>query len=172
MSEADWITVAALIRPRGNRGELTAEPLTARPSRLSLLKIVHLFGDGMLYRVESVWFHQNIPVFKFEGVDTIGDAERLRGAEVRIPASERITLDEGEYFQSDLIGCEMRDAADNRLIGKVTGFEEYGGPGLLEIDGGRLLIPFVKEICVEIAPEAKRIRARMPEGLETLDSKA
>jgi len=109
-------------------------------------------------------------VFKFEGIDTISDAEPLRGAEVRIPASERITLDEGEYFQSDLIGCEVRDAGDDRLIGKVTAFEEYGGSGLLEIDGGRVLIPFVKEICVEIRPQQKQIRARMPEGLETLDS--
>ncbi|HKD07793.1 MAG TPA: ribosome maturation factor RimM [Bryobacteraceae bacterium] len=172
MSDADWVTVAALIRPRGNRGELIAEPLTARPSRLTLLKTAHLFGDGKLYRVESVWFHEDVPVFKFEGVDTISDAERLRGAEVRIPVSERIALEEGEYFQSDLIGCEVRDAGDDRVIGKVTGFEEYGGPGLLEIDGGRVLIPFVKEICVEIRPEEKRIRARMPEGLETLDSDA
>jgi 16S rRNA processing protein RimM len=172
LSDAGWVTVAALIRPRGNRGELIAEPLTARPSRLNLLKMVHLFGDGKPYRVESVWFHEDVPVFKFEGVDTISDAERLRGAEVRIPASERITLDEGEYFQSDLIGCEVRDAAGDRLIGKVTGFEEYGGPGLLEIDGGRMLIPFVKEICVEIRPEEKQILARMPEGLETLDSEA
>lgn len=170
MSDDKWVTVAALIRPRGNRGELTAEPLTARPSRLNLLKTVHLFGDGKPYRVERVWFHQDVPVFKFEGIDTISDAEPLRGAEVRVPASERIKLDEGEYFQSDLIGCEVRDAGDDRIIGRVTAFEEYGGSGLLEIDGGRVLIPFVKEICVEIRPEQKQIRARMPEGLETLDS--
>jgi len=46
--------------------------------------------------------------------------------------------------------------------------EEFGGPPLIEIDGGRLLIPFVKAICVDIRPEAKRIEVELPAGLEDL----
>ena len=164
----DWVTIAVLIKPRGNRGELVAHSLTSRPERFAQLQTVHLFGGGEVYHVEQVWEHEGSPIFKFRGVDTISAAELLRGAEVRIPASERIEPDPEEYFHSDLIGCEVRDAATHRLIGKVTGWEEYGGPALLDIDEGRILIPFVKAICIDIRPGDGIVRVNLPEGLETL----
>ncbi len=91
-----------------------------------------------------------------------------RDSEVRVPASERVELEAGEFFQSELIGCELRDEASSRLIGHVTGIEDYGGPALLEIDGGRFLVPFVKAICTDIRPAERLIRIRLPEGLESL----
>jgi 16S rRNA processing protein RimM len=164
----DWVAVAVLGRPRGNRGELTAESLSSRPERFARLREVRLVGDGSAYQVEEVWEHAGALVFKFRGVDSISDAERLRGAEVQVPQAERIALEPGEYFHSDLIGCEVRERASGRVIGRVTSFEEYGGPPLLEIDGGRMLIPFVRAICVDIRPDVKRIQVDLPEGLEEL----
>jgi 16S rRNA processing protein RimM len=164
-----WISIAVLGRPRGNRGELTAESLSSRPQRFSTLKEVRLLGEsGAAFQVEEVWNHGGTLIFKFAGVDSISDAEKLRGFEVQVPRSERIELEPGEYFHSDIIGCEVRDRATDRVIGRVTNFEEYGGPPLLEIDKGPLRIPFVKAICVDIRPEEKLIRVDLPEGLEEL----
>jgi 16S rRNA processing protein RimM len=160
------VTVAVLVRPRGVRGELTAVSQSGHPERFSQLKLVRLFGDGREYTVESVRDHLGTLIFKFAGVDSMNDAELLRGAEVRVPPSERVTLEEGEYFQSDLIGCEVRDRQSQRVIGRVTGWEEYGGPSLLQIDGGRLLIPFVKAICVDVRPADRVIETELPAGLE------
>ncbi len=164
----DWTAIAALVRPRGNKGELAAVSLSSKPERFAHLTKVHLFGDGAEYTVERVWDHDGTLVFKFAGIDSINDAEKLRGAEVRIPFEERVPLDEGEFFQSDLVGSEVRDLATNRLIGSVTGWEEYGGPSLLEVDNGRLLIPFVKQICREIDPANRVVRVELPDGLEAL----
>jgi 16S rRNA processing protein RimM len=155
-----------LVKPRGNKGELTAVSLSSHPERFAGLTRVYLFGDGSEYQVERVWDHDGALIFKFAGVNSINDAEKLRGAEVRVPAEERVELEEGEYFQSDLVGCEVRDLLSNRLIGRVTGWEEYGGPSLLEVDNGRLLIPFVKAICPEVDTAAKLIRVQLPDGLE------
>ena len=140
---SEWTTVAVLNRPRGNKGELTATCLSSKPERFADLRSVHLFGAGEAFEVENIWDHDGAMVFKFRGVDSISDAEKLRGAEVR-------------------------DRASDRLIGKVTGWEEYGGPALLEVDDGRLLIPFVKAICVDIRPDQRLIRVDLPEGLEQL----
>ncbi|HVW87166.1 MAG TPA: ribosome maturation factor RimM [Bryobacteraceae bacterium] len=158
------IAVAVIVRPRGNRGELTAVSLSSRPERFAALRTVDLNGE--LREVERVWDHDGALIFKFRGIDSISDAERLRGVEVCIPESERIQLEPGEYFHSDLIGCEVRDFSTDRLIGHVTGWEEYGGPALLEVDGGRLLIPFVKAICKDIRPADRLVRVELPEGLE------
>jgi 16S rRNA processing protein RimM len=164
----EWTTVALLNRPRGNKGELTATCLSGKPERFAALRSVHLFGTGEPFEVENVWDHDGALVFKFRGVDSISDAEKLRGAEVRVPKSERVALEAGEYFQADLVGCEVRERVSGRLIGRVTRWEEYGGPALLAVDNGRLLIPFVKAICVDIRPTERLIRVDLPEGLESL----
>jgi 16S rRNA processing protein RimM len=176
MTDADaWISIAQLGRARGIRGEITGYSLSSKPERFARLKTVRLIADPpavpATYEVEEVWAHNDALVFKFAGIDTMTDAEKLRGFEVQIPRSERVQLEPGEYFHSDLIGCEVRDRASGRIVGKVTSFEEYGGPPLLEIDKGKLLIPFVKAICVDIRPEERLILADIPEGLEDLERK-
>lgn len=161
--------MAVLGRPRGIRGELTAISLSSHPERFSSLERVYLFGPGTPYEVERVWDHQGVPVFKFKGVDSMTDAEKLRGFEVRVPKAERVQPEPGEFFHSDLIGCEVQDAATKRVIGKVTDCEEFGGPPLLQINGGEMLIPFVKEICTGIHPESGLILVTLPEGLEDVN---
>lgn len=120
--------------------------------------------------VERVWYHKGQPIFKLRGIDSIGAAETLAGKDVCVPASERYSLPEGEYYFSDLVGCRMVDASTGGLIGEVTGWQETGGPALLEVDGGRVLVPLAKALLPEIDVEARVIRARLPEGLLGLNS--
>lgn len=166
--DGGWVSVAALGRPRGNRGELTAVSLSSHPERFARLKRVRLEPGGM-FDVEEVWDHQGTLVFKLAGVDSISDAEKLRGAEVQVPRTERVEPEPGEYFHSDLIGCGVRERVSGRPVGKVTDLIELGGRPLLELDGGRVLIPFVKAICVDIRPEDGLILTDLPEGIESLD---
>lgn len=165
--EAGWVTVALLRKTRGNRGEITAVPLSKR-ERYPTLQQVYLFGSGQRCEVENTWFHGDTLIFKFRGVDSIGDAAKLSGAEVRVPASDRAVLEAGEFFQSDLVGCEVVERGTGKSLGKVTGWEDSGGPGLLVVEGG-LLIPFARSICVEIDPGARRITVELPEGLKDLN---
>jgi len=117
--------------------------------------------------VERTWMHGNHLIFKFRGVDTISDAEKLAGAEVAIPFEQRAALGDEEYYESDLIGCEVVDAS-GRSLGQVTDFEETGGTPLLHV-GEDLLIPFARSICTTIDPSNKRIVVNLPSGLLTLN---
>jgi len=165
--DQDWVTVALLGRARGNRGELAAISLS-KPERYENLREVFLFPEGLRQEIEESWFHRGRLVLKFRGVDTISDAERLEGREVRVPMSDRMALEPGEYYQSDLIGCEVIDRGSGALLGHVTGWNAGGGAGLLEVEGG-LLIPFARSICVAIEPEARRIVVELPDGLKELN---
>lgn len=120
------------------------------------------------HKLEEVWQHQARLVFKFDGVDSMNDAEAFRGWQVAVSAAERAPLEEGAFYYSDLIGCQMVDAESGQPIGKVIGFLENSGTGLLEVEGN-LLVPYVKNILVEISPEKKLIRATLPEGLRELN---
>jgi 16S rRNA processing protein RimM len=171
--EPGWVAVAQIGKTRGNRGEVTAVALSSKPERYQDLKEVFLFAPGgpaggEKYEIEETWFHLVTLVFKFRGVDTISNAELLYGREVRIPVSERTSLDEGEYFQSDLIGCEVVDHRTGESIGRVTAWDDGGGSGLLVVDD-HLLVPFARSICVAIDPAAKRIAVELPEGLKDLN---
>lgn len=111
--------------------------------------------------------HGDHLIFKFQGVDSISDAEKLAGAEVSIPFEQRAELAGDEVYQSDLVGCEVFDAT-GRSLGVVNEFQETGGTPLLLV-GSNLLIPFARSICTDIDLENKRIVVNPPEGLLDLN---
>ncbi len=165
--DPEWVTVALLGRARGIRGELTAIAFS-KPERYEILHEVFLFPGGSRREVESAWFHDNRLILKFRGVDTMSDAELLTGCEVRLPRGQRVRPDPGEYFESDLIGCEVVERDGGASLGRVTALQEGGSAGLLELEGG-LLIPFARAICVAIDLEARRIVVDLPSGLKELN---
>jgi len=176
---SDWVTIGILGRTRGNRGELLAVSLTGNPERFECLERVWLFGPARLsvggrFEIESVWIHDGRPVIKFRGIDSISDAQELTGAEIRLPAAEKVPLEEGEFYRSDLMGCRVIELATGEALGEVTGWQEAGGPELLEVHtpaGDELLIPFARAMCVEIDVAGRRIVVELPEGLKELNRK-
>lgn len=170
---AGWVAIALLGKTRGNRGEITALALSSKPERFQQVKEVFVFGPasqeaGQRLEVESAWFHGGTLIFKFRGVDSISEAELLSGYEVRVPMSERAPLEAGEFFESDLVGCEVLDSGTSETLGRVVALRDYGGSGLLELEDG-MLIPFARSICVHIDPASKRITVELPEGLRDLN---
>lgn len=171
---AQWLTVARIGKPRGIRGEVTVFDLSGNPGRFAEGSELFLFPPpaGESFVIESSWLHQGRLILKFRGVDSITAAETLRDREARIPAGWRAPAAEGEYYQDELVGCEVFEKATGLSLGAVTGVEEYGGPILLVVkrsgSKGELLIPFVPAICCEIDSRARRILADLPEGLKEL----
>src|SRR5258708_30989316 len=110
-TEQKFVTVARILRARGNKGEVAAELLTDFPERLPEIKDMSLRAESGARRsvvLRNFWVHRNHPgqaVFHFEGANSIDDAEKLRGLEVQIPFEQRVELPAGKYFVTDLIGC-------------------------------------------------------------------
>jgi 16S rRNA processing protein RimM len=167
--ERERVVVAEILRPRGNRGELCARSQTDVPGRLQGLRAAKVrLTDGSDLDVQLVeaWEHRDDWVLKFAGVDSITEAERFRGADLWVALAERGTLADGEWFQSDLLDCAVVDGPSGRVLGKVEGWQHYGGPSLMEVrvDGREVLIPFVPAICqVNIAERV--VLVNMPDGL-------
>jgi 16S rRNA processing protein RimM len=191
-SERRFVTVARILRARGNKGEVAAELLTDFPERLPEIKKLYLRASSGTQREVTLgifWMDRNHPgygVFHFEGVASIDDAEKLRGLEVQIPFEQRAVLPSGSFFVTDLIGCSVfaLPAAPPAvssppcalqtapsLLGTVRDvyFPGEGQPGtpLLALDTsrGELLVPFAEDICRRVDTAARRIEALLPEGL-------
>jgi 16S rRNA processing protein RimM len=169
--DSSWIILAELVRARGNRGEIAVNDLTTGPDRFTELGSVTLLGpdDAVKgdFEIEEAWDHNGFTILKFKGIDSINDAEKLRGFRAAIRPSRRRPLEAGEFFFGDLVGCQVIDAKNQTVYGRVAAVQEQGGPGLLELEDG-LLIPFVKDICVGIKPEEGRIEVILPDGLVEL----
>jgi 16S rRNA processing protein RimM len=167
--DRDRVILADILRPRGNRGEVLARSQTDVPGRLAALRQAHVrfaAGSDAEVTISEAWPHMSDWVLKFQGVDSIEDAERFAGSELWLPFAERAKLPEGEYYQADLIGCEVLDEA-GKTLGTVDGWQEYGGPPLMHVrvNGRDVLIPFVKGIYRAVDLEARRITVDLPEGL-------
>jgi len=193
--EQKFVTVARILRARGNKGEVAAELLTDFPERLPGIKEMFLHAENGTRRgmtLREFWVDRNHAgkcVFNFEGVDSINDAEKLRGLEIQIPFAKRAVLPSGRYFVTDLIGCSVFElpmteptvasspcslAKAPELLGKVRDvyFPGEGQPGtpLLALDAaqGEMLVPLAEDICTAINVSARRIEVRLPEGLRDL----
>jgi 16S rRNA processing protein RimM len=165
----DLVAIARIVRPRGLLGECIAEILTDFPERFDGLKdAVGLTpaGDRLELKIESFWFQKGRVVLKFAGFDTVETAETLRGCEVCVDESEAVKLDEGEYFDWQLEGCEVV-SVEGKPIGTVRELMRTGGTEILVVDGTEkeYLIPFAETICLEVDVEKKQIVVDPPEGL-------
>ena len=167
--DSERVVIAEIMRPRGNRGELMVRSQTDVPGRLENLRRAQVRladGSDVELDVEETWEHKGDWVVKFAGVDSINAADRFKGADVWVSRSERASLPEGDFFQSDLLGCSVIDAAGN-CLGSVEGWQRFGGPPLLEVsvNGREVLVPFVGAICRKVDLEARAITVDLPEGL-------
>ena len=195
-AEQRFVTVARILRARGNKGEVAAELLTDFPERLPEIKEMFLRAESGARRgvvLREFWVDRNHPgkaVFHFEGIDSINEAERLRGLEVQIPFEQRAQVPSGSFFVTDLIGCSVFEIAATAspmrsspcslaeapaLLGKVRDvyFPGEGQPGtpLLAVDTsrGEVLVPLAEDICTTIEITARRIEVKLPEGLRDLN---
>ena len=186
MADSEWLEIARLGRVRGLRGELFAQGEQKPEWYTALPEVrIRLAGGGWLGAtaeieaqgtlVAEARLYSGKLALRFAGVESATQAEALVGGQVCVSRESRPAPPEGEIWLSELFGCAVEDARDGRLLGRVTGWQEYGGPFVtLEVAAGAggepILVPFVKSICVEIDVAGRKIRIDPPEGLLDLNA--
>ena len=117
--------------------------------------------------LSEAWPHKGDWVLKLEGVNSIDAAERfeVRNFGYRFQSPSKASRRRVFSVGSDWL-CNF-GSPPGRRSGTVEGWQEYGGPPLLEVrvNGRNVLIPFVKAICRHVDLEARRITVEVPEGL-------
>ena len=166
----DDVVIARIVKARGIKGEVACDVETDFPERFdSLDQVTVRMGGGkrLNLAVERHWFHNGRVILKFEGHDTMTAAQELVGGLLVIPASERMPLEHGEYYEYEIVGSEVV-CPEGRCLGRVTGLLRTGGTDLLVVEGEQKrehLIPFADDICIDVDLTGKRIVVRPPDGL-------
>jgi 16S rRNA processing protein RimM len=172
-ASSEWITLAVVIKTQGRRGEVAVELHTDVPDRFRRgMRLWVLPKDDQRrdVTIEDLWPHKSFLVLKFQGIETISDAEPLVGAELQLPRSERAELEQGWTYLSDLIGCTVFDG--QREIGQIEDVQFGAGEAPLLVVRGKeqktklpYEIPFAEAYLDRLDLERRQVRMKLPEGL-------
>ena len=165
----ELVAIAKIVKPRGLRGEVVASLLTDFHDRFDDLEtVIAVAADGTRadLTIENFWFQKDRIILKFAKVDSVEKADDLRDLEICVPETDAAELEEDEFFDWQLVGCEV-ETVEGDAIGRVRELMRTGGTELLvvENEGREYLIPFAEAICTTVDIENKRIVVDPPEGL-------
>lgn len=107
------------------------------------------------------------PIVRLEGIEGRGAAEAVRGLELAVDLAEAPALGEGEWWASELEGCEVVDG--ERHVGIVMRLVELPSCEALEVrlgtpeaadapsSAGELLVPMVRAAIRQVDVSQRRI---------------
>ncbi len=169
-----------MLGPQGRRGEVMAELHTDFPERFQerrQLSGLAPNGSRRELQLEEHWFHKGGVVLKFAGVESISDAEQLKGWEVQVPREQRAKLEPGTEYVSEIVGSDVWINGGQRFLGRVSEVQFGAGEAPLLVVNlpvcavqNEVLVPFAEEFVKKFDVASKRIDMELPEGLLELET--
>jgi 16S rRNA processing protein RimM len=162
--------VGTVLKPFGNRGEVSVQVESGIPERFMDIETVYLCRPRSdqyeVVLIQSARVHKQRALLALGDAKTIDDAALLRGCRLYVGREQLLELDEDEFYVFDLVGCAVV-LADGTLVGSVVDVKDYGGDDLLVIRSGGQdhLVPFAAAFFPEVDIAARRLVLTPIEGL-------
>ena len=174
-TSGEFITLARVKKTQGRRGEVAVEVHSDVPGRFAQGMKLFALPAGQIggnekrreLEVEDLWPHKEWLVLKFQGVDSITDAEALIGCELQVPSTQRAELGPGWNYVSDLVGCTVLDQGHE--IGRIADVQFGAGeaPLLVVADsaGRKFDVPFAEAYLQSVDVSRREVRMNLPQGM-------
>ena len=115
------------------------------------------------YEIELCRVQKTCCLMKLVGIDTVEDAQNLRGKTVLL---FRDDIDDEIIFAAELINMEVY--CNNEKIGVITEVLDYPGNSVYVVKGAKnYMIPAVKEFILNTDMDSNRMDVKLLEGMET-----
>lgn len=114
-----------------------------------------------IIEIEAIRWSGEQPLLKIKGIDQPEEAKKYADFEIWVNRDEAAPLAEGEYYLSDLIGCDL--VFEGKKVGAITGYLEGGSTELLEIrktNGQSAVVPFMNMYLGDIDLSGKSIELK------------
>lgn len=138
------VTLAAVTGAHGVAGEVRLKLFGAG---LEGLKPHKRFNEGKLTLTKVRSDNKGGAIARFAEVAGRNEAEALRGTVLTVPRSALPSLDEGEFYYSDLLDLPVvTDKGDE--VGRVCAVENFGATEIVEIekpDGKKFMVPLTEQ---------------------------
>lgn len=161
-----YLEAGKIVGTHGVRGELRVECWCDTPQFLAKFKT--LYYDNGAQKIDVICRpHKNIVLMKIKGVETIEDAELLRGKIVYIDRKD-VKLPKGKNFVQDLIGCKVVDIDNDAEYGAIKDVFKTGANDVYTVmsnDNKEYLIPVIPSVVIEKKVEDGIVYIRPMKGL-------
>lgn len=165
-----WVPLAEIARPHGVRGEVRLK-LYNKDSDTLLVQdeVLVRLPDGAEHEVsvDAARRADDAILMKLHSVDDRDRAEELRGAVILVRRRDFPPLEEGEFYEVDVVGSEAR--LEGKRIGEVTAILAYPSVSALRVraDGGGFYeVPLVEAFVSKVSAEEKLVELVTLEGVE------
>lgn len=156
-----FLEAGEIVTTHGVRGEMKILPWADGPDFLLDFDRVRINGTD--YKVESCRIQKTCNLLKVLGVDTMEDAQALRGKTVEV---YRADAPEDMIFVAELIG--MAVYADGVRIGVIEDVLDYPGNKVYVVKGEyEYMIPAVKQFILSTDMDNEVMHVRLIEGMRT-----
>ena len=159
----DYIESGKFVGTHGVRGGLRVQPWCDTPEFLCQFKTLFLKAkDGFSsVKVKSSKPHGNVVLMELDGVNSMDDAEALRGKIIYIERKS-LKLEEGQYLISDLIGAEVFHADSNEKLGEISDVSKTGANDVWHINrnGKEYLIPVIDDVVLKVDIDENKVIIR------------
>lgn len=162
-----YLECGKIVTTHGVLGEIKVQPWCSVPEELSKIQTLYFDEGKTPLAVQCGRVHKNMVLLKLRGVDSIEQAQTLRGKILWVHRDD-IPLSEGEYFIQDLLGIAVVDADDGHTYGVLSDVSETGANDVYHItfpDGGVRLVPVIPQVVISTDIDAGVMRIRPLKGL-------
>jgi len=172
VADARYLNVGKIVNTHGIRGEVRIWPQTDFPEvrfrqGSRLLLFMPGKADATPVEVVSARPQKNMFLVKLKGIDSMTEAEKLKGGVLKVEDEDRVPLEEGEYYIRDIVGCTVV-TEEGETLGVVTDVLSPGANDVWVVKrpkGKELLLPVIDEVVLDVDVAAKRIKVHLMEGL-------
>ena len=159
-----YLEAGEIVTTHGVRGEMKILPWSDGPE--FLLDFDRVLIDDKEYAVDSCRIQKTCNLLKLEGIDTVEDAQALRGKTVKV---YREDAPADMIFVAELIG--VRVFADGQEIGQIADVLDYPGNKVYVVRGEHeYMIPAVKAFVLDTDMDNNTMQVRLIEGMRTDES--
>ncbi len=162
-----YLEVGKIVSTHGLCGELRVEPWCDSGDFLCNFKKLYFDEGNIELKVKSSRVHKNIVILKLFDVNSIEQAEKLRGKVLYIDR-ENVSLSKGEYFIQDIIGLKVYNKDTGKYYGKITEILKTGANDVYQItdeNNKNYLIPVIKDVVCDIDIENNKVTICPLEGI-------
>ena len=154
-----YIEAGEIVTTHGVRGEVKILSWLDSPEMLCEFDRCRI--EGREYVMDSVRVQRTCNLVKLRGVDTMEDAQKLRGKTMEL---YREDISDNLIFASELVDVEVY--ADGACIGKIKEVLDYPGNSVYVVQGEReYLIPAVKEFILSTDLERNQMQVKLLKGM-------
>ena len=156
-----FIEAGEIVTTHGVRGEMKVLSWMDSPETLCEFDRVRVAGRE--YIVESCRIQKSCNLLKLEGIDTMEDAQAMRGKTVEL---YREDIDDEVIFAAELIGMEV--LCDGESLGKIADVLDYPGNSVYVVKGEHeYMIPAVKQFILSTDMENNVMQVKLIEGMRS-----